>query len=201
MLKSPPVVPWIAPYLRILTEYRPYPAVMNARPRIVIIFTGGTIASALDKDFGGIIPNLTGGQILSHISDVDDVAEILVHEYGSYPGPHITPTHMAELSELVGRYIAEEHVDGVVVTHGTDTLEETAYFLDATVATDVPVVVVGSMRNSSEPDWDGPRNLRDAITVAAHPSGTGPGSDGLPRRGYSRSIRGNQDRHSGCVHV
>lgn len=148
---------------------------MTDRPSIVIIFTGGTIASGLDKDFGGIVPNLTGGQILSHISDVDDLAEILVHEYGAFPGPHITPRHMAEISALVRRYIDEEQVDGVVVTHGTDTLEETAYFLDATVDSDVPVVVVGSMRNSSEPDWDGPRNLRDAITVAAHQGARGLG--------------------------
>ncbi len=148
---------------------------MTQRPRIVIIFTGGTIASALDKEWGGIVPNMSGGQILAHLGDIDHVAEVLVHEYGAFPGPHITPTHMAELSDLVRRYVEHEGADGVVITHGTDTLEETAYFLDSTVDTACPVVVVGSMRNSSEPDWDGPRNLRDAISVAAHASARGLG--------------------------
>ncbi len=148
---------------------------MKKQPRIVIIFTGGTIASALDQEFGGVVPNMTGGQILAHIPDVDHLADILVHEYGTLPGPQMTPRHMLEVSHLVERYLAQSDVDGAVVTHGTDTLEETAFFLDSTVASQKPVVVVGSMRNSSEPDWDGPRNLRDAITLATSPDARGLG--------------------------
>lgn len=139
------------------------------RPRIVIIFTGGTIASTLDAAFGGVVPSLTGGEILQLVPDIQHVADVTVHEYGAYPGPHITPERMAELAVLIRSY-REQGFDGAVVTHGTDTLEETAYFLDLTVGGSMPVVVVGSMRNSSEPDWDGPRNLRDAVAVAAHPS-------------------------------
>lgn len=139
------------------------------RPRIVIIFTGGTIASTLDAGFGGVVPSLTGGEILQLVPDIHHGADVTVHEYGAFPGPHITPERMAELSAVICSF-RDRGFDGAVVTHGTDTLEETAYFLDLTVGGTMPVVVVGSMRNSSEPDWDGPRNLRDAVAVAAHPS-------------------------------
>jgi L-asparaginase len=144
--------------------------------RVAIIFTGGTIASTLDQDFGGIVPSLTGGEILSKLPGIDAVAECIVHEFGTYPGPHITPDLMLEIAAVARSYVDRSDIDGVVVTHGTDTLEETAYLMDVTVATEKPIVVVGSMRNSSEPDWDGPRNLRDAITVASHDAPRGMGT-------------------------
>ena len=68
-------------------------------------------------------------------------------------------------SSTIKEKLAESDVSGVVVTHGTDTLEETAYLLDLTINTDIPIVVTGSMKNSSEPDWDGPKNLTDSIQV------------------------------------
>jgi L-asparaginase len=138
------------------------------KPRIVIIFTGGTIASTLDREWGGVVPSLSGGEILSHLPDVYDHADIVIHEYGTFPGPHITPERMLEIATVIRTYVQRDDIDGVVVTHGTDTLEETAYFLDSSVETPKPIVVIGAMRNSSEADWDGPRNLRDAITVASH---------------------------------
>jgi len=82
-----------------------------------------------------------------------------------YPGPHMTPELMLELSNKVKTYAESDKVDGIIITHGTDTLEETAYFLDLTVNTPKPIVVIGAMRTSSEPDWDGPKNLLDAITI------------------------------------
>ena len=148
---------------------------MPARPRLVIIFTGGTIASKLDQEWGGVVPTLSGGEILARIPDVRAVADITVHEYGTFPGPHITPERMLEVSRLVQGYVEQDDVDGVIVTHGTDTLEETAYFLDCSVHTDKPIIVIGAMRNSSQPDWDGPRNVRDAVHVAAHPDSRGLG--------------------------
>lgn len=145
-------------------------------PTIVVVFTGGTIASALDEGFGGVVPSLSGGQILAHISDLQSIAQVVVHEYGTFPGPHITPARMLELSGIVQEYLADPKVHGVIVTHGTDTLEETAYFLDNTVTSTKPVAVIGAMRNSSEPDWDGPRNLRDALLFCSHPSARGLGT-------------------------
>ncbi|MCU0330980.1 MAG: asparaginase [Candidatus Kapabacteria bacterium] len=143
---------------------------MAIRPRVVIVFTGGTIASTLDTEWGGVVPSLTGGKILARIPGIDNHADIIVHEYGTFPGPHITPHRMFEIASIVQSYVDRSDVHGVIVTHGTDTLEETAFFLDCSVRTSKPVIVIGAMRNSSEPDWDGPRNLRDAVLVAAHPS-------------------------------
>lgn len=143
--------------------------------RVVIIFTGGTIASTLDREWGGVVPSMSGGEILARIPGIRSVADIVVHEYGTFPGPHMTVDRMLELSGIVQSYVDDPLVHGVVVTHGTDTLEETAYFLDCTVPTEKPIVVLGAMRNSSEPDWDGPRNVRDAVTVAANPAVRGLG--------------------------
>ena len=145
------------------------------RPRIVIIFTGGTIASKLDQEWGGVVPSLSGGEILAKIPGVRDIADIHIHEYGTFPGPHMTPERMLALSRIVQQYANSDEVDGIIVTHGTDTLEETAYFLDCSVRSEKPIIVIGAMRNSSQPDWDGPRNVRDAIHLAAHPDARGLG--------------------------
>jgi L-asparaginase len=145
-----------------------YPVTHPARPTIVIIFTGGTIASTLDREWGGVVPSLTGGEILARIPEIRGHADLKVHEFGTFPGPHMTLERMHDVQRIVQSYVDDPSIDGVVITHGTDTLEETAYFLDSTVATEKPIVVVGAMRNSSEPDWDGPRNLRDAVAVASN---------------------------------
>lgn len=121
------------------------------------------------------MPSMSGGEILERIPGIRDEVDIAVHEYGTFPGPHVTPTRMLELARIVQSYADRAGIDGIVVTHGTDTLEETAYFLDCTVHTTKPIVVIGAMRNSSEPDWDGPRNVRDALKVAAHPDVGGRG--------------------------
>ncbi len=141
----------------------------NKRSRVLIIFTGGTISMTVDQAFGGIVPSLSGQDILRRTPSVYEHADISVIDFGQYPGPHITPEIMWELSQLIQHHADTSDIDGIVVTHGTDTLEETAYFLDCTISTHKPIVVVGSMRNSSEPDWDGPRNLRDCIAIASHP--------------------------------
>ncbi len=138
-----------------------------SKAKVGIVFTGGTIASKIDQDFGGIVPQLSVSEILDAVPGVREAYDIQAHEYGKFPGPHIGPERMLEISAIVQSYLNDPDMSGVVVTHGTDTLEETAYFLDCTIRSHKPVVVVGAMRNSSEPDWDGPRNLRDAISLAA----------------------------------
>lgn len=133
---------------------------------IAIFFTGGTISMSIDKGFGGIVPSLSANQILEAIPDLQSIATIETIEYGHYPGPHITPHIMFDLAKRVQNTLDQAHIDGVIITHGTDTLEETAFFLDCFLTTSKPVLIVGAMRNSSEPDWDGPRNLRDALQIA-----------------------------------
>jgi L-asparaginase len=87
----------------------------------------------------------------------------------------MTPEIMLKLSKEIKKKINEENVDGIIVTHGTDTLEETAYLLDLTIKTEKPIVVIGAMKTSSEPDWDGPRNLLDAIHIINSPNSKGMG--------------------------
>lgn len=139
----------------------------SSQKKVAVVFTGGTICSKLDEAFGGIVPTLSAKEILDAVPDIKSIAEVESYDFGKYPGPHITPLLMLELSRVVQNFLDRDDIAGAVVTHGTDTLEETAFFLDCTIHSNKPVVVVGAMRNSSEPDWDGPRNLRDAIAVAA----------------------------------
>jgi len=117
------------------------------------------------KNTGGVIPRYSGEELLKKIPEARKLANIFCYDFGKYPGPHVTPEIMIDLSKQLKRKIAEKKLDGIVITHGTDTLEETAYLIDLTVKTEIPIVFTGSMKNSSEPDWDGPRNLTDSIQV------------------------------------
>lgn len=138
---------------------------MANNPRIRIIFTGGTI-SMRDDAGQGAVPALSGADLLKDVPGLDDFCDVDVHDFGQLPGPHMTPFRMLELSELVAQTFAEGF-DSVVVTHGTDTLEETAYLLDLRHGGEQPVVFVGAMRTSSQLSWDGPINLYQGCRVAA----------------------------------
>ncbi len=133
--------------------------------KILIVFTGGTFSMMIDKKTGGAVPWYSGKELLDMIPEAAKLADITCYDFGKYPGPHMTPELMFDLSKKIKQQLAEENYDGVIVTHGTDTLEETAYLLDLTINTEKPIIVIGSMKNSSEPDWDGPRNLIDAIHI------------------------------------
>lgn len=119
----------------------------------------------IDETTGGAVPKYSGEELLEKIPEARDLANLTCFDFGKYPGPHMTPGLMFKLSGTIKDLIKQKDVDGVIVTHGTDTLEETAYLLDLTIKTEIPIVLIGSMKNSSEPDWDGPRNLLDAIHV------------------------------------
>ncbi len=133
--------------------------------KILIVFTGGTFSMMIDKETGGAIPRYSGEELVEMMPKAREMADISCYDFGKYPGPHVTPEIMLELSRQIKLKLSENNYDGVIVTHGTDTLEETAYLLDLTIKTDIPIVVTGSMKNSSAPGWDGPRNLLDSISV------------------------------------
>lgn len=143
--------------------------------KILIVFTGGTFSMTIDKKTGGAIPKFSGKDLLKKIPQASKLAKIICCDFGKYPGPHMTPELMFQLSLTIRQLISKHQIDGVIVTHGTDTLEETAYLLDLTIKTKIPIVVIGSMKNSSEPDWDGPRNLIDAIHICLNKNFTGIG--------------------------
>jgi L-asparaginase len=130
---------------------------------ILIVFTGGTFSMKIDEEAGGAVPHFHGDELLNMIPEANDLANISMYEFGLYPGPHMTPELMLQLSRKINEFVTDDKIDGIIVTHGTDTLEETAYFLDLTVDTHKPVVLIGAMKTSTEPDWDGPKNLLDAV--------------------------------------
>jgi len=134
--------------------------------KVAIVFTGGTIAMKTDRRRGGIVPALKGHDIIRLVPGLTGLCSLEVKDYGQYPGPHMTPQMMMDLSQLVRGYLKKPDISGVVVTHGTDTLEETAYLLDLTIASGKPVVVVGSMKDCTELGWDGPANLFGAVRTA-----------------------------------
>ncbi len=135
------------------------------KEKILIVFTGGTFSMKIDKKTGGAVPRYSGQELMSKIPEAEKLAKISCYDFGKYPGPHMTPELMFALSKKIQELISKKEYSGVIITHGTDTLEETAYLLDLTIETEIPVVLIGSMKNSSDPDWDGPRNLIDAIHI------------------------------------
>ncbi|MGL5615651.1 MAG: asparaginase [Sarcina sp.] len=143
--------------------------------KIAVIFNGGTISMKVDEKIHAAVPNLTGEEIMAKVRGIEDYAEIEDHTFSSLPSPHMTIELMMELSKFVDNIVKREDIDGVVVTHGTDTLEETAYFLDLTINTKKPVVITGAMRSSSELGYDGPANLTASICTAASMEARGRG--------------------------
>ncbi|PYQ03931.1 MAG: L-asparaginase [Acidobacteria bacterium] len=148
---------------------------MTARHHVHVLFTGGTISMRVDPGTGAAMPALSGEEIVSKVPGLKKEARLTLEDYARLPGPHVTPHWMWRLKERVGEVLADASVDGVVLTHGTDTLEETAYLLDLTLASPKPVVFCGAMRTVSEPGWDGPANLLAAVRTAVHPASSGRG--------------------------
>ncbi|WP_069998100.1 asparaginase [Cellulosilyticum sp. I15G10I2] len=139
------------------------------KKKVCIIFTGGTISMNLDKEIGAAVPALSGEQVLALISNQNQDIEIKVINFCNIPGPHITIDKLLELKKLIKNTLDQEDISGVVVTTGTDTLEESAYFIDLTIKHTKPVVFVGAMRNVSELGYDGASNLAAGIQVAVSP--------------------------------
>ncbi len=148
---------------------------MKKMKNIIIVFTGGTFSMKIDDKTKAAVPNFNGRELIELIPEAKEHANIFIYEFGKYPGPHMTPQLMLELSKQIKKFINDENIDGIIVTHGTDTLEETAYFLDLVVKTEKPIVVIGAMKTSSEPDWDGPKNLVDAIHMIDNTNSKGLG--------------------------
>ncbi|MCD6290548.1 MAG: asparaginase [Anaerolineae bacterium] len=144
------------------------------RPHIAIVTTGGTIAMRHDPQAGGGVPALEADDLIRLLPELPVTLESAA--VCNLPGPHMTPETMWATRETVARFLSRPDVDGVVVTHGTDTLEETATLLDLTLDSTKPVVLTGAMRHASQPSYDGPANLAAAIRVAASVEARGLGA-------------------------
>lgn len=144
-------------------------------PHVQLIFTGGTISMEVDQVVGAAVPVRSGEQILASAPGLDRHASFDINNFAKLPGPHMTPPLMRELAEMVRQLLGRDDTAGAVITHGTDTLEETAYFLDLVHDSDKPVAFVGAMRNASELGWDGPPNLISAVRTVTDPAMRGLG--------------------------
>lgn len=133
--------------------------------KVALIFTGGTIAMKVDKSLQGAIPSLTPNEIMMTLSGIDDFDQLITYEYSAKPSPFLTIYDMQQIANLTEDYLAKDDIAGVVIVHGTDTLEETAFFLHSVIQSDKPVVLTGSMKNASEFGYDGLTNLASSIKV------------------------------------
>jgi len=141
-----------------------------AKPEVLILTTGGTIASRTDA------PLIAGPALVQAVPALTNYANISVEEFSVIGSSKMTPTHWLGLAQRINALFSENaDLAGIVITHGTDTLEETAYFLNLTVKSDKPVVLVGSMRSSNEVSADGPANLINAVRVAISEQAIGQG--------------------------
>ena len=143
--------------------------------KIVVITTGGTIAMKNDPKTGGLVPAVSGADLLEAVPDLKEIAEVDVVEFSNVPSGHVTPDMMLALAKMADKYLADG-ADGVVVTHGTDTMEETAYVLSLACKNEKPVVITGAMRGASDMGYDGPANILAAVKVAACDKAAGRGA-------------------------
>jgi L-asparaginase len=143
---------------------------------IHILFTGGTISMQRDAAAGGNVPAHGGEALMRLAPGVERIAPVRIEDWARMPACHLDQSRLWALRERVRELAASGQVSGIVITHGTDILEETAYLLDRTLDRRIPVAITGAMRTSSDDGWDGPLNLRDAVTVAASSSSSGRGA-------------------------
>ena len=142
--------------------------------RIVLVSTGGTIAMADDVRAGGAIPTLRGEDLRLQIPPWGEQVEVVEHCH--LPSAHFTLETVWSLRQRVQELARNADVTGIVISHGTDVMEEVAYLLDLTVQGDAPVVLTGAQRTASDPGYEGRANLLAALRVAAAPEARGIGA-------------------------
>ncbi len=141
-------------------------------PRVLVLATGGTIAGSAPSpsDVTGYRAGVIGvDALLSAVPEIESIADVRGEQLCNIDSKDMTDEIWRQLAARVNEIVAGDDVDGVVITHGTDTMEETAFFLSLTVKTNKPVVLTGAMLPATARNADGPRNLLDAVRVAARP--------------------------------
>jgi len=150
----------------------------DKKPRVMILATGGTIAGSAES---GTQAGYTSGQVtvdamIGAVPGLRAIARVHGEQIANVGSQDMTFAIMIDLANRVNTLLGDSNVDGVVVTHGTDTMEETAYFLNLTVRSKKPVVLTGAMRPATAVSADGPLNLYNAVAVAADPAAAGRGA-------------------------
>jgi L-asparaginase len=160
-----------------LISWDPASAQQPNQPHIIILATGGTIAGAAES---GTQSGYTSGAVtinamVKAVPGIEKLATVKGEQISNVGSQDMSFDILLKLAKRINELASQGDVDGFVVTHGTDTMEESAYFLNLTVKTDKPVVMVGSMRPSTALSADGPLNLYNAVAVAANPNAKGRG--------------------------
>ena len=148
-------------------------------PRVVVVATGGTIASegsTPTQVVGYARPALAPEALLAAVPSIATVADVSAETLFQVLSGHLTAANWLALARRVNDLLERDDVDGVAITHGTDALEETAYWLTLTVRSGKPVVLTGAMRPASALSADGPMNLYNAVALAASPEAGGMGA-------------------------
>jgi L-asparaginase len=143
--------------------------------RVAVVFTGGTISMEADATAGGNVPALDGAAILARTPGLADLADVVPIDLGRTPASHFTFPALFGIAATLRRHLADHAIAGAVVVQGTDTIEETSFFLDLVLGGPKPVAVTGAMRAADQLGFDGPANLRDAVAAAASPDLAGAG--------------------------
>jgi len=148
-----------------------------AKPKIVLLATGGTIAGVQPgpNDPGYKAGEVSVDQLIKAVPQLKELADISGEQIASIGSQDMNDEVWLKLGKRVNELLAKPDVDGVAITHGTDTIEETSYFLSLVVKSDKPVVLVGSMRPSTAIGADGPANLFEAVSLAINPEAKGRG--------------------------
>ena len=147
-------------------------------PNVVILCTGGTIAGSgatTTTTVGYAAAKIGCDKLVDSVPELKKVANVRGEQIYQIASESITNDNWLNLSKRINQLLAQDDVDGIVVTHGTDTIEETAYFLDLTVKSKKPVVVVGAMRPATAISADGPINLYNAVILAGSKEAVGKG--------------------------
>lgn len=147
-------------------------------PRVVVVATGGTIAGASASSTGGAYTAgvLGADALLAAVPELAGRARVRAEPLFAMDSADLTDAHLLQLARCVAALAQRDDVDGIVITHGTDTLEDSAYFLHLTLKTAKPVVFTAAMRPATALGADGPRNLYEAVCVAASPRAAGLGT-------------------------
>lgn len=173
-------------------------AAAQTKPVVVLLATGGTIAMKVDPVTRAPVPAITGEDLLAAVPDASRYAAVEVKNVSNVPSGYMDPVRWTVLTRDVTAALARPEVAGVIVSHGTDTLEETAWWLDLTVASEKPVVLIGAQRDASAPDSDGPRNLLNAVRIAVDPQSRGKGAV-IAMNGQINAAREAAKTHTSAV--
>ncbi len=138
-------------------------------PKVVVVTTGGTIAMKYDKASGGVVPAVSGKDLMVAVPGLEKIASIETVEFCNIDSSQMTPEIWRKLGAKVQTILERYDVEGVVVTHGTDTMAEGAFFLETVLQSKKPVVFVGAMRSASDLSSDGSANIYNAVLQVCSP--------------------------------